>query len=170
MLPTYLKYFTVPIYFWSGIYSTAGVCHEIFISFFSPLHIPNVILRNSVSCHVYASFMLMLRINMPLCEVALKPKSAEGWMLLFRLRENLNLAFRKFFISGNSGPFEEASSPVVEWRPVIRQALLHSLSRKINRNLGWGVGAGVCVALAVDWGLALCKLCNSRQLRKNMTP
>jgi hypothetical protein len=56
----------------------------------------------------------MWHINMLLCEVVEKPKSAEGWILLLRLRQDLNLAFRQLFIWKTSGLFEEALSPVAE--------------------------------------------------------
>ena len=72
-----------------------------------------LIVRYNVSYHIYASFMLMLHINVPQCELVEKPKTAEGWMLLFCPQVRAQSRVTQFFISGNSGPFEEASLSLV---------------------------------------------------------
>jgi hypothetical protein len=84
--------------------------------------------------------MLILYVNILHCEVVEKPRTAEGWMLLFHSRVELHFVFRCSLSQKPQGYLKEL--PCLRWRlTACFQAsrstfCLCFLSRKINRKEG----------------------------------
>jgi len=82
----------------------------------------------------------MSHINVLHCEAVEKPKSAEGWMFLFRLRLELNLAFQSSLSRKTLGHLKSFFVSGVRVKACIQVSRLTFqlgfVSRKINRKGG----------------------------------